>query len=181
LSRPDFQHPHTLRFQGAECDVIILTTAVTRPGPFAAGTDHGMEIMCRLTPMTPAIPAFSVRTELLRNVLLPQLLTCQLASVLRSCHADSCRLNVALTRARHNLLIVGCVPALQKAAPAFAALLVRCRRTPGGYHAGRLPAGAGPALLAQPAAAPPPDQVAEVLGEEVPDDEEGWAALGSVQ
>ncbi|KAL4457552.1 hypothetical protein ABPG75_012417 [Micractinium tetrahymenae] len=75
-------------FQGAECDVIILTTAITRPGAFAS---------------------------------------------------DSCRLNVALTRAKRNLLIVGCAPALQQSAPAFAALLARCRNTPGAYFPGRLP------------------------------------------
>jgi superfamily I DNA and/or RNA helicase len=28
-------------FQGAECDVIILTTAVTRPGAFASGASPG--------------------------------------------------------------------------------------------------------------------------------------------
>lgn len=54
-------------------------------------------------------------------------------------HADSCRLNVALTRAKHNLLVVGCAPALQQSAPAFASLLARCRSTPGAYFQGRLP------------------------------------------
>lgn len=49
---------------------------------------------------------------------------------------------MALTRARHNLIVVGHAPALQQSAPAFAALLARCRGTPGGYcPGGRLPAG----------------------------------------
>lgn len=48
--------------QGMEKDVIVLTTAITRPTAFAA---------------------------------------------------DGQRLNVALTRARHHLLLVGCGPALQ--------------------------------------------------------------------
>lgn len=56
--------------------------------------------------------------------------------------ADACRLNVALTRARRNLIVVGHAPALQQSAPAFAALLARCRGTPGGYSpGGRLPTG----------------------------------------
>lgn len=48
--------------QGMEKDVIILTTAITKPTAFAA---------------------------------------------------DSQRLNVALTRARHHLMLIGCDPALQ--------------------------------------------------------------------
>ena len=86
--------------------------------------------------------------------------------------ADACRLNVALTRAKHNLLIVGCAPALQQSAPAFAALLARCRSTPGSYFQGRLPPPAAfaaqaaraqaPALLpAQPAQAAEPGQQAQ--------------------
>lgn len=59
-------------FQGAEKDVIILSTAVTRPGAFAS---------------------------------------------------ETCRLNVALTRAKHNLIIVGCAPALKQSSPALAELL----------------------------------------------------------
>ena len=102
--------PRSARFaQGAERDVIILSTAVTKPGPFAS---------------------------------------------------DACRLNVALTRARHNLLIVGHASALQSSAPAFAALLRRCRSTAGGYAPnGQLPL---PALAQRqelrqqaPAAGPP--------------------------
>jgi superfamily I DNA and/or RNA helicase len=94
-------------FQGAERDVIVLTTAVTRPGAFAA---------------------------------------------------DAARLNVALTRARHNLVLVGCAPALQQSAPAFAALLARAKATPGGYSPGGLPpARAAPSPLqdAAPQAAAP--------------------------
>ena len=72
-------------FQGAEKDVIVLTTSVTRPGAFAA---------------------------------------------------EPCRLNVALTRARHNLVVVGCGPALQATAPALAAVLAKARATPGGFHPG---------------------------------------------
>ena len=47
--------------------------------------------------------------------------------------ADACRLNVALTRARHHLIVVGCAPALQQSAPALAALVAACRSTPGGF------------------------------------------------
>ena len=83
------RRPHA-HAQGAEREVIVLSTAVTRPGAFAA---------------------------------------------------DACRLNVALTRARCNLLVVGCAPALQQSAPAFAAILRKCRGTPGAYSPqGRLPA-----------------------------------------
>lgn len=72
--------------------------------------------------------------------------------------ADACRLNVALTRARHNLLVVGCAPALQQSSQAFAALLARCRSTPGGYvPSGRLP---GAAALAAQQAAPGNQQAA---------------------
>ena len=81
-------------FQGAEKDLIILTTATTKPGAFAA---------------------------------------------------DAARLNVALTRARHNLVVVGCAPALDRTAPAFAAVLKTARSTPGGYSnvGGMLPIGGG--------------------------------------
>ena len=47
--------------------------------------------------------------------------------------ADCQRLNVALTRARRHLIVVGCAPALQAAAPAFAEILSACRRTPGAF------------------------------------------------
>ncbi|KAG7669212.1 hypothetical protein Ndes2526B_g05511 [Nannochloris sp. 'desiccata'] len=74
-------------FQGAEKDIIILTTATTRPGPFIA---------------------------------------------------DAARLNVALTRAKHNLVVVGCGQALERTAPAFAALIHAAKTTPDGYHVGNL-------------------------------------------
>jgi hypothetical protein len=65
------------------------------------------------------------------------------------CCADACRLNVALTRAKHNLIIVGCAPALQQSAPAFAALLKQCRNTPSGFHpGGRLPPAIGGTVAA---------------------------------
>ena len=58
----------------------------------------------------------------------------------RAFAADACRINVALTRARNNLVIVGCAEALQQAAPAFAAVVARCRATRGGFSpSGRLP------------------------------------------
>jgi hypothetical protein len=74
-------------FQGAEKDLIILTTATTRPGSFIA---------------------------------------------------DANRLNVALTRAKNNLVVVGCGHALDRTAPAFAALIRAAKTTPGGYHIGNL-------------------------------------------
>jgi AAA domain/Protein of unknown function (DUF2439) len=70
-------------FQGAEKDLIILTTATTRPGSFIA---------------------------------------------------DAARLNVALTRAKNNLVVVGCGQVLDRTAPAFAALIRAAKTTPGGYH-----------------------------------------------
>lgn len=75
-------------FQGAEKDLIILTTATTRVGGAGAFT------------------------------------------------GDAARLNVALTRARHNLVVVGCAPALEKTAPAFSALLKVARGTALGYSTG---------------------------------------------
>ncbi len=74
--------------------------------------------------------------------------------------ADACRLNVALTRAKHNLLIVGCAPALQQSAPALAALLARCRSTPMAFFQGRLPPPADCAAQAARMQAPmlPPPQ-----------------------
>jgi hypothetical protein len=69
-------------FQGAERDVIILTTAITRPGTFAS---------------------------------------------------DACRLNVALTRARHNLIIIGQAKALEASSQAFKSFLSAVRRMPNGY------------------------------------------------
>jgi hypothetical protein len=74
-------------FQGAEKDIIILTTATTRPGSFIA---------------------------------------------------DAARLNVALTRAKNNLIVVGCGQALDRTAPAFAAVIRAAKMTPGGYHVGNL-------------------------------------------
>jgi superfamily I DNA and/or RNA helicase len=54
--------------------------------------------------------------------------------------ADACRVNVALTRAKNNLVVVGSAQALQGSSPAFAALLAQARGTPGGYGiGGRLP------------------------------------------
>ena len=54
--------------------------------------------------------------------------------------ADPCRLNVALTRARHNLIVVGHAKALQESAPAFARLVKLCKSHPGGYAPnGQLP------------------------------------------
>ena len=80
-------------FQGAEKDLIILTTATTRVGGAGAFT------------------------------------------------GDAARLNVALTRAKHNLVVVGCAPALEKTAPAFAALIKTARSTAMGYSVGgNLPA-----------------------------------------
>jgi len=74
-------------FQGAEKDLIILTTATTLPGSFIA---------------------------------------------------DAARLNVALTRAKNNLVVVGCGQALERTAPAFAALIQAAKTTPKGYHVGNL-------------------------------------------
>ena len=74
-------------FQGAEKDLIILTTATTRPGSFIA---------------------------------------------------DAARLNVALTRAKNNLVVVGCGHVLERTAPAFAALIQAAKTTPAGYHIGTL-------------------------------------------
>ena len=53
--------------------------------------------------------------------------------------SDACRLNVALTRARRNLLLVGCAPVLQQVSPAFALILAKCRATPGSYFPGGRP------------------------------------------
>ena len=49
--------------------------------------------------------------------------------------SDCQRLNVALTRARRHLIVVGCSSALGNipAAPAFAHILRVCRRTPGAF------------------------------------------------
>ena len=74
-------------FQGAEKDIIVLTTATTRAGAFIA---------------------------------------------------DAARLNVALTRAKHNLVVVGCGQALDRTAPAFSALIHAAKTTPGGYHVGNI-------------------------------------------
>lgn len=43
------------------------------------------------------------------------------------------RLNVALTRARRHLVIVGCVPALEAASPALRDVVRTAKRTPGAY------------------------------------------------
>lgn len=82
-------------FQGAEKDVIVLTTAATQAGSKFAG--------------------------------------------------DAARLNVALTRARHNLVVVGHAKTLKDTAAAFAELLKAARATPGGYGVGKLQAGTKPA------------------------------------
>jgi ATP-dependent exoDNAse (exonuclease V) beta subunit len=64
--------------------------------------------------------------------------------------SDAARLNVAFTRARHNLVVAGCAHALQQSSPALAALLSKARSTPGGYS----PRGVLPSY----SAAPPPQQ-----------------------
>ncbi|GFH33034.1 uncharacterized protein HaLaN_32345, partial [Haematococcus lacustris] len=63
-------------FQGAEKEVVLLATTLTRPSPFAA---------------------------------------------------DPLRLNVALTRARRHLLVLGSCNALLNTAPTFAAIIQRCK------------------------------------------------------
>jgi len=68
--------------QGMEKEVIILSTAVTRPGAFAS---------------------------------------------------DARRLNVALTRARRHLFIVGAAPALAQSAPALADIVSGCRGRAGAF------------------------------------------------
>ena len=76
-------------FQGAEKDVIVLTTSTTKSSNFTS---------------------------------------------------DSCRLNVALTRARHNLIVIGHTTALQECAEAFALILKSCKSSPGGFSTdGKLP------------------------------------------
>lgn len=67
--------------QGMEKEIIVLSTTVSRPGPFAS---------------------------------------------------DPQRLNVALTRARRHLVIVGDLKLLPHLAPAFALLLDKASRIPGG-------------------------------------------------
>lgn len=53
--------------------------------------------------------------------------------------SDAQRLNVALTRARHHLLLAGHAGAVQQCSPALAAIITVCRKTPGGFHpSGRL-------------------------------------------
>jgi len=75
-------------FQGAEKDIIILSTATSKPSSFAA---------------------------------------------------DACRLNVALTRAKHHLLLVGNIHSLSKGIPSFEFILSRAK-THKGYFLGGLPA-----------------------------------------
>ena len=47
---------------------------------------------------------------------------------------DKHRLNVALTRAKCHLLLVGSMPVLQSGSEAFKLLLAKCRSLPGGYR-----------------------------------------------
>lgn len=47
--------------------------------------------------------------------------------------SDCQRLNVALTRARRHLIVIGCAAALEPSAPAFAEILRVCRRSPGAF------------------------------------------------
>ncbi|KAK9800288.1 hypothetical protein WJX73_004434 [Symbiochloris irregularis] len=74
-------------FQGMEKDIIVLTTAVTRPSAFAA---------------------------------------------------DAQRLNVALTRAKHHLILIGCDPALQALSPALRHIIGVCRSGKGTFLQGGL-------------------------------------------
>jgi superfamily I DNA and/or RNA helicase len=74
-------------FQGAEKDIIILSTATSKPSSFAA---------------------------------------------------DACRLNVALTRAKHHLLLVGNIHSLSKGIPSFEFILSRAKAHQG-YFLGGLP------------------------------------------
>ena len=54
--------------------------------------------------------------------------------------SDAQRLNVALTRAKSHLLLVGCGAALAASAPAVRDLVGRCRAAPGGFcRPGELP------------------------------------------
>eukprot|EP00887_Chlorella_sp_A99_P002672 scaffold6.g2672.t1 len=65
--------------------------------------------------------------------------------------ADAARINVALTRARHNLVVLGLSQAVRDASPAFRAVLTQCMSTPGGYsNSGRLPEARPAALAPQP-------------------------------
>lgn len=47
---------------------------------------------------------------------------------------DKHRLNVALTRAKRHLLLIGSMPVLQSGSEAFKLLLAKCRSLPGGYR-----------------------------------------------
>ena len=47
--------------------------------------------------------------------------------------SDAQRLNVALTRARRHLVVVGCADALQAAGPAFCRILEASRRAPNAF------------------------------------------------
>ena len=102
--------------------MIILTTAITRAGAFAAGA----RCWC-LCPFA-TLPPIDVNCL----TLFPAA-SSPCAVVTTAATADACRLNVALTRARHHLIVVGCAPALQQSAPALAALVAACRSTPGGF------------------------------------------------
>ena len=86
-SSQDIQIATVDSFQGAEKELIILSTATTKPSSFAA---------------------------------------------------DACRLNVAITRAKKNLVLVGNIHMLSKGIPAFNFILSRAKAK-GGYYLGGLP------------------------------------------
>ena len=115
--------------QGAEKEIIILATTITRPSDFVA---------------------------------------------------DPLRLNVALTRARRHLLVLGAVAALQQTSGVFAELISAARRRPMAFH------GSGAALMSALASQPAPvDTLDDVVEWQVVDEgkdkemealvqQEGW-------